>query len=295
MSETTAVLRFANHATAIRYVTNLVHLGCNDLEWAETDTAIFLRFRNAPLFPLLTASERNEAECYVESSSGTYAPLGQSASPHDLSSAKDRESLVFLDPKGAFSLQEASFHSVRPEPTLRHVESLRAIERQPPPIHIPLRFVRSAKHAPPSLWALRGSAGRDVTGALADFARSIPEHQHEQIAFAVLEDARFVFLRTLHGSVLDLSLDPAFYELEHSEGIYLPLGWTLSPHLRGPRVEQLAQVETDSLRIFSRLSDSLRVEHGEFSRDGVLLRTVARSAFHPLAEWVDFVVHRAAP
>ncbi|MBP9114622.1 MAG: hypothetical protein KBF88_17525, partial [Polyangiaceae bacterium] len=41
--------------------------------------------------------------------------------------------------------------------------------------------------------------------------------------------------------------------------------------------------------------DSLRVEHGEFSRDGVLLRTVARSAFHPLAEWVDFVVHRAAP
>lgn len=149
---------------------------------------------------------------------------------------------------------------------------------------VPLRLARATRSEPASLWVLRENAVAQVEALV----NTLPEALLAQLRFAVAgpPESPCVVLRARPGREQppELGLSgTAYAPLPQLPNLYLPCESLLEPPLRRDRLRALLAPEPDMVVwLHPTGQGAFRTEH------------LPDSAFHPLEEWVEYVIDTAA-
>lgn len=152
----------------------------------------------------------------------------------------------------------------------------------PPRRKVPLRLSNGRRETP-SLWVLRDRAVESIDKLLA----YLPEDIVGRLTFAVCGDQPTIILRSRTGrhAAPDLSLSAEEYApLCQMPDVYAPTGAIVEPPLRRERLRQILDVKNGEILWLAHTSDNqFKVER------------IADSAFSPLADWAEYVIHTNTP
>ncbi len=171
---------------------------------------------------------------------------------------------------------------------------------------VELRFAPGRRDAP-SLWVIR----RGGTAAIDKLLEYLPEDVVARLTFAAagrnatmlsvpgmrLEDmqegAIIIRARTGRHGPPDLSLDAEEYApLSHMPDVYAPAGAIVEPPLRRERLRSILAIEQGQVAWLAPVQ--VRVP-GDPIRGPFRVERILDSAFAPLSEWADYVIHASAP
>jgi hypothetical protein len=148
---------------------------------------------------------------------------------------------------------------------------------------VELRLAPGRREAP-SLWVIR----KDGLAAIDKMLAYLPDEVVARLTFAATgEQTIIVRARTSRHPPPDLSLDAEVYApLSHMPDVYGPAGAIVEPPLRRERLRNIIGIESGQVVWLAPTSEPNR---GPFR-----VERIADSAFAPLAEWADYVIHSSA-
>jgi hypothetical protein len=171
---------------------------------------------------------------------------------------------------------------------------------------VELRFAPGRREAP-SLWVIR----RGGTAAIDKLLEYLPEDVVSKLTFAaagrnasmlsvpgmklddIAEGAIIIRARTGRHGPPDLSLDAEEYApLVHMPDVYAPAGAIVEPPLRRERLRSILGIEQGQVVW---LAPTNQRGPGEPVRGPFRVERILDSAFAPLSEWADYVIHASAP
>ncbi|MBA2545022.1 MAG: hypothetical protein H0V17_35595 [Deltaproteobacteria bacterium] len=171
---------------------------------------------------------------------------------------------------------------------------------------VELRFAPGRREAP-SLWVIR----RGGTAAIDKLLEYLPEEVVTRLTFAaagrnatmlsvpgmrlddIAEGAIIIRARTGRHGPPDLSLDAEEYApLVHMPDVYAPAGAIVEPPLRRERLRSILGIEPGQVVWLA--PSNMRVP-GDPIRGPFRVERILDSAFAPLSEWADYVIHASAP
>jgi hypothetical protein len=171
---------------------------------------------------------------------------------------------------------------------------------------VELRFAPGRRDAP-SLWVIR----RGGTAAIDKLLEYLPEEVVTRLTFAaagrnasmlsvpgmriddIAEGAIIIRARTGRHGPPDLSLDAEEYApLVHMPDVYAPAGAIVEPPLRRERLRSILGIEQGQVVW---LAPTNQRGPGEPIRGPFRVERILDSAFAPLSEWADYVIHASAP
>ncbi len=150
-------------------------------------------------------------------------------------------------------------------------------------LQVRLRLARASRDAPAALWVLRDNAVEQMDALL----RTSSDELVSRLLFAAAGDPSrpTVILRARAGRhgppLLELEGEP-YVPLIDAAHLYIPRDATLEPPLRRERLRTLLARQPDEVTWLAPTGG-----------DGFRLERIAESAFRPLADWVDYLVHHA--
>jgi hypothetical protein len=152
-------------------------------------------------------------------------------------------------------------------------------------LNVPLKLVPGNAADAPDLWVLRG----DGVDQLDQFVKEADDRLTNRLKFAVADapnGEKVVVLRVSHtrGTPPAVQLTKAIGYKAHSSlpNLFIPVGTRLHPQLRRDAVRTLLADDLDMVVWLHPTGD------GKFVPE-----TVPDSAFHPLDDWVDYVIETA--
>lgn len=171
---------------------------------------------------------------------------------------------------------------------------------------VELRFAPGRRDAP-SLWVIR----RGGTAAIDKLLEYLPEDVVARLTFAaagrnasmlsvpgmrlddIAEGAIIIRARTGRHGPPDLSLDAEEYApLVHMPDVYAPAGAIVEPPLRRERLRSILGIEQGQVVW---LAPTTQRVPGDPIRGPFRVERILDSAFAPLSEWADYVIHASAP
>jgi hypothetical protein len=159
-----------------------------------------------------------------------------------------------------------------------------AVPASPPPerLSVTLRLGWCTPQKQPLLWVLRKDAAREMDALV----QSLPDVVAERLLFAASGDTVIVTARAGTETPPELVLPSESYvPLAGFQNLFLPADRLIEPPLRRERLRDL--LAPDPERLFWLAPDA---EGPAFT-----LESIARDAFQPLSEWIDYIVHSNAP
>ncbi|MDQ3370935.1 MAG: hypothetical protein M3680_36415, partial [Myxococcota bacterium] len=145
------------------------------------------------------------------------------------------------------------------------------------------------RREPASLWVIRQHGLAAIDKLLA----YLPDDVVGRLTFAATGgDAPIIVIRarTSRHPPPDLSLDAEVYApLAHMPDVYSPAGAIVEPPLRRERLRTILGIESGQVAWLAPIASN-----GEANRGPFRVERIADSAFAPLAEWADYVVHESA-
>jgi hypothetical protein len=149
---------------------------------------------------------------------------------------------------------------------------------------VELRLAPGRREAP-SLWVIR----KDGLAAIDKMLAYLPDEVVARLTFAATGEEQTIVVRarTSRHPPPDLSLDAEVYApLSHMPDVYGPAGAIVEPPLRRERLRAILGVESGQVVWLA--------PTGEPNRGPFRVERIADSAFAPLAEWADYVIHSSA-
>jgi hypothetical protein len=274
-------------AELIDLAAELVRLGCDRQELLVTGEHGVARVVDPPTYTIVRALDRERGlRVYAPDPTGQEAVWTEVGFKHPLAEQlrADKGTLLLLgtdqwrvipdgDWLGVDAALELSVPSGEVELASAKLPNKRKVE---------LRLAGGRREVP-SLWVIR-------TGALAVIDRLLdylPEDVVARLTFAATggtEPMIVIRARTGRHPPPDLSLDAEQYApLAQMPDVYAPAGSIVEPPLRRERLRSIIGVGTGEVVWLARAEGArFRVER------------VADSAFSPLADWADYVIHASA-
>ena len=280
----------------------LLRLGCDRLEWRTGDEGSLLRAAAPPYYTLVRAMDRtSRVRAYVPSPKGQDRVFVEIGHTHPLARflRPDPGHVLLVSPSSSNDgagpthaeftmLRDGAFADVYTLVDLRvpaDTAPPRVLEAVdvPPRLAVTLRLARAAAVEAPTLWVIRENAVTKVERLLA----SLPEEISRGLLFSPcrVEGETIIILRSRSGTrTATLEIDGEAYRAHASiANLFLPCDATLEPPLRRDRVRDLLAPEADTL-----------VWLRPLGRERFQVERAADEAFHPLSEWVEYVIDESA-
>jgi cellulose synthase operon protein C len=289
----------------------LLRLGCERQELLATDAGGVLRVIDPPTYTIVRALDRDRGlRAYVPDPHGQEAVWTELGYRHPLAGrlVAERGQLLLVGSDGWRAIRDEGWQSLEAAlelaiaaPRVEHPGGSLGERRR-----IELRFA-PGRREPPSLWVIR----RGGTAAIDRLLEYLPEDVVARLTFAaagrnatmlsvpgmrldaVAEGAIIIRARTGRHGPPDLSLDAEEYApLAHMPDVYAPAGAIVEPPLRRERLRQVLGVEQGHV---SWLAPVIERVPGAPIRGAFRVERIIDSAFAPLSEWADYVIHASAP
>lgn len=261
----------------------LLRLGCDRQELQVLpDGRGIVRVREPPYYVVARASEGGELHAFVPvrpGHEGIWVALGYS---HPM--AADLEApetgALLIGPDGRF--ESVPLEKWTP---LDHVivpSGLPIVSaHQPtevPRIEVRLSLLSLGRRDEPSLWLLP-----DGLSQVESLVRHAPEAALEAVLFAVAGD--LVVLKARPGREKSVGALPGapYARLNDLPNLYAPVGHTIEPPISRERVRDWLAADPDALVWLTPKGES-------FTR-----HSLPEAVFHPLTEWVDYIIDASAP
>jgi hypothetical protein len=275
----------------------LIRLGCDRIEWRSTSAGFLLRASEPPYYSILRATDpTRRVRAYAQAPRGQDSVWVEIGWEHPLARFLRPEagSLLLVSPADAGAdACGASFTTVSEGPfedvyTLVDLSVPAGGERrehpagEAPRLRVTLRLARAASIDAPSLWVIRDDAVRKIERLLA----SLPEEDARSLLFSVCRDGdvTMVVVRLRPGARSNVEIDDEAYRAHSSiANLFLPCDATLEPPLRRDHVRDMLAPNADDV-VWLRPLDGGRFQ----------VERVADDAFHPLSDWVEYVIDTSA-
>ncbi len=152
---------------------------------------------------------------------------------------------------------------------------------------VKLKLVFAARTTSPTLWVIK----KDAINMTENLVRHLPEKDINQLLFTVCGDVDhpIVILKSRpsqgHAPVLEITGESCSNWMD-IENLFLPYDAIIEPPLRREKIKELLANDPDSLTILSPANSDQ-----DAAMVGVEVDRISHSAFSPLDEWVDYIVH----
>ena len=276
-------------ADLVELAAELVRLGCDRQELLVAGDRGIIRVVDPPTYTVVRAIDREGGlRVFVPDPASQNAVWCELGFHHPLASElrTPRESLVLITADEWLTIAATSWQRLDAvlELAVPGAAAPLAPGALPARRRIDLRL--SAGHRDvPSLWLLRAGG----VAAIDRLLEYLPDDVVARLVFAVSAgEAPTVILRARAGrqAAPDLSLSQAeeYAPLLHMPDIYVPVGAVVEPPLRRERLRSILGIAPREVMWLAR-----------DERDRIRTERIAETAFHPLADWADYVIHTSAP
>ncbi|MEO8698566.1 MAG: hypothetical protein ABI867_00950 [Kofleriaceae bacterium] len=285
----------------------LLRLGCERQELLLTATGGVLRAIDPPTYTIVRAIDREQGLCgFAPDPQGQEAVWTELGYRHPLAARlkADKGTLLLVARDGWRSVEDTGWKNL--ESALELAVTGGAVEMVGKPLgerrKVELRFAPGRRDAP-SLWVIR----RGGTAAIDKLLEYLPEEVVARLTFAAAgrnatmlsvpgmrlddlqEGAIVIRARTGRHGPPDLSLDAEEYApLAHMPDVYAPAGAIVEPPLRRERLRSILAVEQGQV---AWLAPTTPRTPGTPVRGPFRVERIPDSAFAPLSEWADYVIH----
>jgi len=274
-------------ADIVELAAELVRLGCDRQELLVAGDRGFVRVVDPPTYTIVRAIDRDGGlRAFVPDPKGQDAVWCELGYHHPLASELHAE-------RGTLLLVAADAWVTIPGDTWRRLDA--ALELVVPhgaalePGKLPARRrielrLSAGRRDVPSLWVIR-EGGIAAIDRLLEY---LPEDVVSRLVFAVTPgDAPTVILRARTGRhpAPDLSLGNAleYAPLLQMPDVYVPVGALVEPPLRRERLRSILDIAKGDVMWLARdIENRIRAER------------IADTAFQPLSEWADYMLHANA-
>lgn len=285
-------------AGLIDLAAELVRLGCGRQELLVTDGVGVARVVDPPTYTIMRALDRDAGAPWNVQAFASDPP-GQDLVWTELGYKHPLAPLLKPDPKRLLLVARGAWTQIPDEGWrgLDHALELTVPARVEPfvpttfqPRKIELRLSRGRREAG-SLWVFRQGG----VAAIDKLLEYLPEDIVARLTFAASARAKddsdptiIVCARTGRHPPPDLALQAAemYAPISQMPDVYAPAGAFIEPPLRRERLRQVLGVGANEVTWLAQLPD----EKGRFR-----VECIAETAFSPLVEWAEYVIHSSAP
>ena len=284
-----ALVIFAtNHAAEVLDIAaELVRLGCDRLDLSVTADTGFVRVVDPPTYTVVRALDRDRGlRVFGPDPVGQEVTWTELGYRHPLAEflKVEASSLLLVGTDRWRTAFDGNWHGLDhalelavPGETVKHKPTKLPERRK-----VELRLSTGRREVP-SLWVMR-EHGVAMVDKLLEY---LPEEIVSRLTFAVAGDLVILRARTGRYPAPDLSLGPLVEEyapLGQMSDVYAPTGAIVEPPLRRERLRTILGIGTAEVMWLARTEiKKFRVER------------ISDSAFSPLSEWADYVIHASAP
>lgn len=309
-----ALLATSDRETLIDVAAELLRLGCERQELLVTTDGGLLRVVDPPTYTVVRAADRDRGlRGYVPDPHGQETVWTEIGFRHPLASrlTADKGHLLLVARDGWRMVRDDGWKSL--ESALELTVGSVPVERVAQPLKqrrkVELRFAPGRREAP-SLWVIR----RGGTAAVDRLLEYLPEEIVGRLTFAaagrnattlsvpgmrlddLAEGAIILRARAGRHGPPDLSLPAEEYApLAHMPDVYAPAGAIVEPPLRRERLRETLGVEQGHVSWLAPLDPSWAGSPGTPIRGPFRVERITDSAFVPLTEWADYVIHASMP
>lgn len=270
----------------------MLRLGCDRQEFRFSrggEEPALLRAIDPPYYTLASALDgAGGMRAFAPSPPGQERVWTELGFSHPLASslrAPDGQLLLVARDGAWLRLEDGPWQGLYEVLELEVPEAPLALSAKPLParLQVRLRLAKASRNEPAALWVLRENAVEQMDALL----RGSSDELVSRLLFAAAGDAAnpIVILRAraARQGPPELELQgEAYVPLADASHVYLPRDATLEPPLRREKLRALLSPRPDEI-------GWLAPAEG----DGFRLERIAESAFAPLSEWVDYLVHGA--
>ncbi|HEU0030181.1 MAG TPA: hypothetical protein VFQ53_06095 [Kofleriaceae bacterium] len=305
------LLTTPDRQSVVDLAAELLRLGCERQELLVTPNGGVLRAVDPPTYTIVRAIDRDLGlRGYVPDPNGQESIWTELGYRHPLASrlTVDKGQLLLVGSDGWRTVADDGWKSL--EAALELGVGGARVELTNVPLgerrKIELRFAPGRRDAP-SLWVIR----RGGTAAIDRLLEYLPEDVVARLTFAaagrnastlsmpgmrlddIKEGAIIIRARTGRHGPPDLSLDAEEYApLAHMPDVYAPAGAIVEPPLRRERLRTILGVEQGQVMWLAPVAERTP---GAPIRGPFRVEKIADSAFAPLSDWADYVIHASAP
>jgi cellulose synthase operon protein C len=286
--------------SALRTAGELLRLGCDRQEccFGATGSASMIRAVDAPYYTVACAAELDDGpRAFVPAATEAERVWLEVGHRHPLAASlrAPEGELLLLPSRGPWiTVPDGPWTSVYEIVELRlpgDGRRGRACEpgAPPAPLVVTLRLGRDVREPPPTLWVVE-------KGAVAELERLVRTLHEDVVARLRVAAAAgpdpTVVLRARLGreSPPELVLRGLGYSPAPSvRNLYVPVGSLVEPPVRPERLRAILAPDPDRVHWLSPVEDLAPSCPGAFR-----VESLPESAFHPLLDWVEYVVHSQA-
>nr|HEX4316194.1 hypothetical protein [Kofleriaceae bacterium] len=286
------ILTCESATAVVDLAAELVRLGCDRQELMVTGDSGIVRVVDAPTYTVVRALDREDGlRVYAPDPVGQDATWTELGWRHPLADSlrAERGTLLLVGadrwrvvPDSGWLGVDSALEIVVPGDKTKH-----QVAPLPPRRRVPLRLAGGRRDVP-SLWVVRAGALAAIDKLLA----TVPEDVAARLTFAATgaadgEPTLVLRARTGRHAPPDLQLAgaEAYAPLHQMPDVYAPAGSIVEPPLRRERLRQVLGVQIAEVMWLA--SDG--------SATGFRVERIADSAFQPLSEWADYVIHASVP
>ena len=256
------------------------------------DPRVLLRVIGPPYYTLLRAIDKlsdkgGPVRAYTEQAPRVWVELGHSHPFAGQVKLADGQVLLVRGPKQWTYLPDLPFQDVYDilQFKLPRAATEWKAADDTTKLTVPLKLVPGNAADTPELWVLRG----DGIDQLDQFVKEADERLTQRLRFAVAESKtgeKVVVLKvgTTRGTPPAVQLAKAFAYRSHSSlaNLFVPVGARLHPQLRRDAVRTLLADDLDAVVWLHPTGDG-----------GFVPESIPDASFHPLDDWVDYVIETA--
>ncbi len=284
-----------NTTGLIDLAAELVRLGCERQELLVTDRVGVARVVDPPTYTIVRALDRDHGLRVFAPD-----PVGQETIWTELGYRHTLAPRLKADPKSLLLVARDAWSTI-PDTGWRGLDS--ALELAVPgevKPYVPMKFetrrrvelrLSTGRRESASLWVIR----KGGVAAVDKLLEYLPEDIVARLMFAAsapsagdAEPLVIVRARTGRHPPPDLAMDAEVYApLSQMPDVYAPAGAIVEPPLRRERLRQVLAVGTNEVMWLAPTSPAGK---GPFR-----VERISETAFSPLAEWAEYVIHSSAP
>jgi len=270
----------------------LLRLGCERQELLMGTAGGVIRVTDPPTYTIMRALDREHGiRAYAPDPPGQDAVWTELGYRHPLAARATPEPghLLLVGPDGWRSVRDDGWKSLDSVLELAVPGERLDLARGTPPARrrVELRLA-PGRREPASLWVIREHGLAAIDKMLA----YLPDDVVARLTFAATAGDTptiIVRARTSRHPPPDLSLAAEVYApLAHMPDVYSPAGAIVEPPLRRERLRTILGVESGQVAWLA------PVNAAEPNRGPFRVERLPDSAFTPLAEWADYVIHASA-
>jgi hypothetical protein len=295
----------------INLAAELLRLGCERQELIVTPHGGVLRCVDPPTYTIVRAIDRERGlRGFAPDPHGQETVWTELGHKHPLASRlkAEQDHLLLVAHDGWRNIKDDGWKSL--DHALELAVGTAGVEHAATSLgarrRVELRFAPGRRDAP-SLWVIR----RGGTAAIDKLLEYLPEEVVSRLTFAaagrnatmlsvpgmriddIAEGAIIIRARTGRHGPPDLSLDAEEYApLVHMPDVYAPAGAIVEPPLRRERLRSILGIEPGQVVW---LAPTIMRVPGDPIRGPFRVERILDSAFAPLSEWADYVIHASAP